>query len=527
MRVVAYQVICPRGNGPVVIRDATGQIVGSSDPNVLLSFLRYRQRDVLRVFWDLDESIAPVLRLLPVPVLKRLAEFDGDLCYGEHQLYYLPERMFRIGRSRFYGIQGFWPSDTDPPGSLEELQDRAEDLVGTLERCGLSPQKLTSPIAIWEASEVGRRVYDSIPKAYDLPENVWEALEYAYQCDRREWISAYQLGHWGVGEIYDYDISSAYPGIAAELLDLRDFDVWKSDRLSPRELNALYGFMRGRLYLDPESRYAHASPFLYDLRIPSNPAGDLGPDYYMTLDEYRLLIGNDLGSYDFADGWFMTPRAASIPGRPFHDVMHRLYALRGVSPMAASIMKGIANQLIGKLIETRVDGSYGEIRNDIYHALILAKCRVRVARFLIDNEIRPDELVVVQTDGCRLTREIPTPASGMGRWRCNGSMPTIVASPYKVYSGDRKPGHLTYDHVVGMIRERPKTSFYSMAIKQRITLRQALQTGDISQVGNWGDLPAHLDLNVLRLEQNREFCRLPEKGESLLSKRYTSTAIIL
>ncbi len=207
--------------------------------------------------------------------------------------------------------------------------------------------------------------------------------------------------------------------------------------------------------------------------------------------------------------------------------MDYLYQKRYKSELASSIMKGVANQIIGKLIETRVDGDYGVLRNDIYHALILSQARVKVAEFLIQNEIQADELVTVQTDGVRLTRYIPVGGRGMGSWRCNGSQPTIVASPYKVYTQDKKPGHLTYDHIIEMIREHPQSKYYARTVKHRTTLRQAIQQGDISKVGELDDLPAHLDLVAITREQNRCFAELPVMGRELLANKYQSTPIIL
>ncbi len=526
MQALAYEVISPPGSPVVVVRDAAGAIVGSDDPAVLLEFLRYNRSGVLRVFWDLDESIAPILRLLPQSVLERLSRFDEDLTFEGNQLYYLPERMFRVGRARFYGMQMFWPTDTPAPRTLDDLQDMADELVSTLERCGMAPSKLTSPIAVWEASPMGQQFYASLPKAYDLPENVWGILEYAFKCDRREWITAYQVGHWRAGEIFDYDLSSAYPSVAQHLADLRQCVIWKAESFGSREANALYGFMRGRLWLDPGSAWAHTSPIVTDLeRMPGNPVGEI-PDYYLTLDELRCIRSCGLGDFEMTDGWFVDAVSRS-PNRPFYDLMNRLYEMRQISPTAASLMKGVANQLVGKLIETKVSGEYGPIRNDVYHALILAQTRVKVALFLRLNEIQAQELVAVQTDGCRLTRYIPCPGNGMGSWRNNGSLPTIVASPYKVYSGDKRPGRLTYADVVSMISDSPADSYYCRHVMHRLTLRQAIDRGDIRQTGAVVEVPAFIDLYSIPREQNRVFPKLPTSGRELLRSHFPSDPVVL
>ena len=181
----------------VVIQNSRGKFAASSSPGELLQFLRYSEGGVSRIFWDLDANLSVLLRLLPSSILERLAAFDEDLTYHEHQLYYLPERMFRVGRSRFYGIKHFWSTGEPTPSTLEEVQDKAEELVTTLTDCGMPDfTKLTSPIAIFEQTELGKETYANIPKGYELPPSCFEAIQFASRADRREWISAYQVGCW-------------------------------------------------------------------------------------------------------------------------------------------------------------------------------------------------------------------------------------------------------------------------------------------------------------------------------------------
>ncbi len=528
MDILAYEVLSSDDNSIVGIYNSQGESIVSSSPVVLLEFLRYSSRQVTRVFWDLDESVAPILKLLPLPILERLSVFDEDLSYGGNEIYYLPDRMLRIGRARYYSIKHFWSTMEPDPISLEETQSKANELGDTLVSCGMPDfTKLTSPIAIFEQTKLGKQVYVSIPKGFEIPPSCYDAIQFASRCDRREWISAHQLGHWGEGEIWDYDCNAMYPSVASELLDLRQFEFWKSTTFGIREMGAYYGFLCGHLYLDPSAKYIHCSPIMNDLERPGNPAGDLGDDYNLTLDELRFINRYELGEFGMSVGWFMSPINGTRPCTPFKSIMEYLYQKRYASDLSSTIMKGVSNQLIGKLIETRVDGDYGELRNDIYHALILSKSRIKVAEFLIQNEVTPDELVAVQTDGVRLTREILLRGNGMGSWRCNGSRPTIVASPYKVYVGDKKPGHLTYEHITQMVSEHPLSQYYPQTVKRRVTLKQAIQMGDIAKVGGMGELPAHLDLMTIPREQTRFFPKLPKTGQALMSNHYTSEAVVL
>lgn len=526
----------------VGIRSSDGKIIVSQDVVQLLEFMRYSAKGVVRAFWDLDSGIAPILRKLSVPVLTRLSEHDANLSVGGHELYYLPDRSFRCGRSRYHSIRQFWSSSEPVPSTLEEVQSKADELSATLTDCGMGDfQTLVSPIAVFAETELGKQTYDSIPKGYEIPPSCFQAIEYASKCDKREWVAAHILGGFAEGEIFDYDVNAMYPSVASELLNLREMEFWKSDKLGAREQGAYYGFLRGHLYLDPTAEYIHCSPLITEVKrlpgsiknirddvvLPGNPAGDFG-EYYLTLDELRFIERYELGVFMLVDGWFMHPYGGVRPTKPFEKIVDYLYRLRYRSDLAGSIAKNIANQLIGKLIETRVDGDYGRLRNDLYHALILSQARVKVAEFLVQNEITNSELVAVQTDGVRVSRYIPIrSSSGMGQWRCNGSQNTVVASPYRVFVANKKPGSITYDKLVSLIYEQPYSPIYKSEAEQRLTLRQALQIGDISLVGSVDNRPTMLDVRGLERGQNRAFAKLPRTGISLLNGRYYSTPVIL
>ena len=529
MRATAYE---SWTNGDQVgIHCSGGKNCLSRNAGVLLKFLRYSASQTIRVAWDMDGFIAPVLRLLPPDTLDRLSRFDGDLTYEGHELYYLPDRMFRVGKSRFYGIRAFWGGLSGEDPELDAVQERAIQLLDTLAEIGLpNPRKLTSPIAVFEDSDWGKSVYAGIPKGHDLPEDWLEVLEYAAKADGKDWVSNHVVGHFDRDEIFDYDIAACYPSLAAQLPHLGDLAFWKTRKLGERELSAALGVVRGRFFLDPDAEYAHCSPIIGPVGdLPGNPMGDIPEDFY-TLDEVRFVLENELGTFTMHSGWFGTPdtpRCPYTPRYPLRGIMTTLYGKRAISPMADPTVKGIANSLIGKLIETRVSGEYGPLRNDLYHALITAGARVKVARFLIDNQVRPDELICIQTDGVKLTRDIPLPPNGMGSWVNKGSAATILLSPYKVYAADARPYRLTYSDVLSMIGEHPQSQRYLKTVEHRLTLVQAIrQHEDATRVGEVIEIPDSLDLVALEIEQNRVYKKLPRTGRGLLEGKYPSAPFI-
>ncbi len=521
---------------PVTIRCSNGQVKVSENAGELLHFLRYSSAQTLRVAWNLDDFIAPVLRLLPPEILDRLASFDETLVYQGHELYYAPERLFRVGKSRYYSIQDFWGGSPPTPANLEEVQRLATELLGTMEAIGLGDlRKLTSPIAVFEDSAQGRAVYDSIPKGVDIPRPYQDALTLAAAADQKDWVSNYAVGHFEAGTAHNYDISAAYASLAAHLPDLRDLQFWRSKTFGSREQAALIGVVRGRFTLDPNADYAHSSPIIRkdperidkdEGELPTNPLGKLPEDGY-TLTEVRWVLDNGVGTFRMKEGIFASTFGGGRVRYPFKPIMETLYKQREISPLAATVTKAIGNSLVGKLIETRITGEYGPLRNDLYHALITAACRVQIARFLVAHEVTPSELIAVQTDGVRLTRKIELSRGPMGTWRYSDSDALVALSPYRIFTGTKRPYSLTYSDVTSLIAEHPASERYSKPHKRRVTLKMAKQLGDIHRVGEIIDSPASFELINLSGQQNRLYRKLPKTGRTLLSGIYPSTPIIL
>ena len=513
----------------VALTNSKGDSVESSDLSTLLHWLKYSRTDgALRIVWDLDVFLAPVLRKMTKPLLKLIASNDNGASFDGDTIFYALHKMARFRQAYYYGIQEFWATNTPPPSSVSELQQRADELTDALCRLGMGDfQRIASPIAIFEQTELGRNVYEQIPRDYEIPPYCAGILEYADKADRKEWITNYQIGHWD--NLYDWDISAAYSFEASRLPHIHDLEFWHSDSLGKREEGSLFGFVKGRMWIDPDHPMQHCSPVMVNNGVfHGNPAGLLDPDCY-SLDEVRFILNNGLGGFIMEDGYFAKVMNGVRPRYPLRAIMERLYGLREVSPVASGVVKAVANQLVGKLVERLRwrNNTEGEIYNSVYHSLITSGCRVKVARFLLDNNVAKDELVCVQTDGCRITKDIPVSDDGMGRWRCNGAFPVLVASPNIVLAGDKKPQHYTHDTIMSEIMEHPGQTYYGMTASHHTTLGQAIEWGDITRVGEVIQLPASLDLMAIPRQQNRSYKKLPEMGQSLLSNKYSSDPVVI
>ena len=528
-------------DGEITICNSIGEEITSHNLPELMRFLQFSQTGhdrghnyTIRVVWDLDAWVAPILRKFDIQTLQMVANHDNNARYGGDTIFYRHGKLFRTRKAYYYPIQESFPSDTPAPSCVYELQERADNLVEGLEQLGMGDFKtIASLISIFGQTEFGQRVFAGIPRDYEIPRGLSGMLEYADQADRKEWITNYAIGCWE--DAADWDLSAAYSGEAAKLLDLRDLEYWHSDTMTKREEGALFGFVKGRMFVDPDNPMQHTSPIMVnDGEFHGNPAGWLMPDCY-SLSEVRFIEGSGLGEFIMEDGYFAKVMRNVRPRMPFEAVMKWFYDHRSVSPTCSTICKGMANQLVGKLAERlkwKLDANgepeYGELFNIIYHSLITCATRVKVARWLLDNGVERDQLLCVQTDGARILKDIePSKRNGMGSWVYKGKFDTLVASPNIILAAGKKPQHYTYNQLIPEIQANPLGVFYGMLSPAHITLQQALQLGDISKVGELRELPAHLDLPAVERQQNRQFADFPKNGRQLLEGKFTSKPVIL
>lgn len=527
-------------DGEITIENSIGEVITSRSLADLMRFLQFsrtgRNRDnqTIRIVWDLDAFLAPIIRKADLLNIQKLADQDNGAMLGGETAFYSRSKMFRTRKAYYYQLQEAFPTHTPAPSCVWELQERADRLTEGLELLGMGDfQTITSLVSIFGQTELGKRVLDEIPRDYEIPQGLAKMCDYAEMADRKEWIANYVIGNFD--KAADWDISSAYPTEASRLPDLRDLEYWHSDKMTKREEGALFGFVYGRLYIDPDSEWQHTSPIMVNNGdLHGNPAGWLPPDAY-SLDEIRFIEGNDLGMFVMEDGYFAKVMRNVRPRRPFAEVMEWFYSRRMLSPMCSNICKGMSNGLIGKLIEVlkwKKDANgnpmLGDNYNVIYHALITSGTRVKVARWLLTNGVRRDQLLAVQTDGVRTLADIEPPKhNGMGSWKLQGWYPTLIASPNIILCGDKRPHYYTHSDIVPEIQANPLANYYGVFAPAHITLQQAIQLGDISRVGELRDLPAHLDLPAVERQQNRHFDRFPKNGRQLLSEKYWSKPVVM
>ena len=235
-------------------------------PAVLLDWLIFAgvhqyPTSTLRVFWDLDDSISPILALLPDHIRQSLSRPPHRAQFGSYRLYYIPSKVFAVSKNHieasFYDLSQYFPGDPEP-SSITEFQEKADLLMDTLSDLGVpAPTTLSSPVASIKGSGLLDGYQTTIPTVFDAIPSHLEAYELALQCTPREWVSNYQVGHWAEGELWNYDRASSYPADASNLLDLRDCSFSKSTEMDE---TAYYGFLEGDFTVYPDHPLAFCSP---------------------------------------------------------------------------------------------------------------------------------------------------------------------------------------------------------------------------------------------------------------------------
>lgn len=171
---LAYEVF--GDNGTLFIRNS--QSLRSSDNLAdLLEYLQFSGKRVIRVVFELDEFVAPLLRKLSPESLAELLE-TKNTNFGRFRLYYVPNIMFQVGTvgqklgTRYYGIKNFLNiGGLLPTPPLEQVQETGQEILDAIDGIGLGGEhiRLTTPGAVFTGSAIGSEFMKDIPLGRHLP----------------------------------------------------------------------------------------------------------------------------------------------------------------------------------------------------------------------------------------------------------------------------------------------------------------------------------------------------------------------
>jgi len=107
-----------------------------------------------------------------------------------------------------------------------------------------------------------------------------------------------------------------------------------------------------------------------------------------------------------------------------------------------------------------------------------------------------------------------------GKWKLVGVYPALVISSGNIFLGDRHPKGLYLDDVLDMIKANPDDQYYGKESKRKVTLYEAVKFSELDRLGQ--EQTTHTSLDLLLMEQDREFKELPQTGGELLEEHYKS-----
>ena len=376
-------------------------------------------------------------------------------------------------------------------------------------KLGLNPDVLTSPIKSLEKSILQN--FDAPIAGNDIPDN---AVDMALQHISGGWVEAYKIGHFE--QAYDLDITTAYGYELSKLLDTRRGKWVRSNRM-PKE--AVYGFTEGDVTIK-----ADFSPIYYevaygDSRKLYTPQGSWHT--YLTKEEIEFIYKYKIGTYAINDGWWWIPQGQQY--ELYKGIVNNLYSKReNANNLENLILKRCLAGLWGKLLEQHKDG-FGQFFNPIYGTIVEVNTKLKVASFVLDNNLYPDHLLHIATDGILIDKNIVLPAiKRPGEWRLTHTgKALVICSGIAAIEGKQGTEDLaiSYNKLNDLITGNPDADSYTLGKNTPLSLLKALQDNKLDKLGNIEQVNRSFNMGI---ENKRLYWELPNTGKQLLTGQYNS-----
>lgn len=488
--------------------------------------LGYRPGDP-KIFYDLDGSVASLLRLIAVTKDDGAAlQENKKLQLDAYRMKYFPGSFFSIDKGEHEGhpfanfINAATYSEPHYSGAdipddnfkkAAEAQAVGDQIIAVYKDLGLDTANITSPISAFL-----KKYRVNIPLTSEDPAEAEDINILADASVKGNWLEALQRGYWP--HAFDYDISGAYPSELVKLRDLRR-GYWVQQKQPPAE--AVYGFGKGLL---TTSREFH--PFLYrdknnrNINVTLTPAGTR-PDV-LPLDKIRLIKDYDLGKWLGYCGYWWIPQGRQF--EVFKGPVTFLWNKRNQAQgLQREVIKRILTGLWGKTLETHISGAghmkLGDYYQPVYGSVVENAIQVRTAKACFDNDIIPLHIAV---DGIISDRKLKLDEGpGLGQWRLSHEGQCIIASAGTV-GFEGKPGaeefSLTFDWLYNAIKKSPRKTQYAMKKWTPVTLSRALNL-DWDQLGVIDEVSRVI---YIKEDAKRMWLEEPRTGGELLKRTFTS-----
>lgn len=398
----------------------------------------------MAVVYNIDEFVSIFSKLLPKDLIKKLSDGGRIILPDSTRLFYEPSRMFAItyaNEVNFFGLNRYSESSIETTRELLELGQR---VLRAFEIFGITPAKLSSPVAVY-SEHLSELDY---PRACDLPDDAINMINLASEHMTEEWREVFKIGHWNADEVSDIDLCSSYPSLIAKLPDISDAQFFESNTMPDKYS---YGILLGDVEVT-----RNVSPFQDENGIHFK---GIKKDHVITTDGL-WLINKYGGNFTLKHGLFMNIPQPYI--YPFKETMEHLYSMRNYpDPLVSSIAKQIAVGIYGMLAQRYPKDTgwkLGVNFNSIYARMVTDRCSLRVADLIYRHEL-DDKVINVTVDGLLTEGQLNiTTEKNFGQWRLNERTPALVMSQLYAWHNDKHPNGKYYAEMVELIKNKPQSS---------------------------------------------------------------------
>lgn len=404
-----------QSGGVYVERSLAGIVEGQSFDTweALADWLVQPMPDTIQVVFALQTFTEAVLSFIPKLEMETLTE-TARVTYGKTKIFSTPQMLAITVWTRdkynrqterevsIYGLNRFAIDHPEPQG-VKELETLGNTVLGILrETFKVEPTKLTSPAGVIE----DRLWSANIPTIWTRKDDIFrKACQYALYASGAQWYQDFDSER---GEVYNYDLVSAYPHVIRNLPDTDHAEI----TYSTVPVKCHWAIAKGTLEL--------TSPIC---PIPSTDVHDtyifgktgVFPNHYVSSEEVQWLKKYGIGSFKMDDGYFFTFKSGR---KPFNSVMDELFSIRKQSKgMAAAIAKNMGQAVSGKLDQRGRDKKYGRFFNSVLAMMVRSRTRLAVGSFIYDNNLQ-DSLIKTVLDEVKSHKKLDIPNTGeIGTWR--------------------------------------------------------------------------------------------------------------
>lgn len=312
---------------------------------------------------------------------------------------------------------------------------------------------------------------------------------------------------------YDYDLSSAFPRIAMELVDIRQCDIVKSTEYQEK---AVYGYCKGVVTIYD---WVQVHPIAYvDERGEVSFKTGTWPAYQPKC-AIDFINKWGIGEFRLDNGWWFIPKNGVTLTKPLEGPMEEMLAYKARGGLAGQIAKRVCVGIYGKEGQAPVNKNVKDnFLNPVWFAEISTQARLQVAEELYKLGIGPDDnegyrhLLQVTVDGFMLDEAIPEGKLDE-HWRLDNVSPVLIVNGGLVFALGKRPQGLALMDVLAMIKAHPRQTFYKKIQKRRVTLAEAVNLG-LDKLGT--EIGMYTGFNLLTQKYDRAFTKIPRSGGALL-----------